>query len=276
MLATLLSVCLASAIKIPHNDQAAITLSVQAWTFNHFTLFEAIEKTASTGATNIEMFPGQTLRPGSDVKVGPEMPEQETLALQAQLQKFNIRPVAFGVTGISKNPEEARVLFRWAKRLGLMVVNTESVDAIDTIETMVKEFDIRVGFHDHPKQANNPGYKMWDPTYVYSIVKDHDVRIGSCADTGHWVRSGIKPVDAIKALHGRIVSSHLKDLNEFSPNGHDVPYGTGVSDVPGILDAYKKLKFTGPVSVEYEYNWDTSVPEVANCIGFVRGYLRKG
>jgi hypothetical protein len=28
---------------------------------------------------------------------------------------------------------------------------------------------------------------------------------------------------------------------------------------------------TGSVSVEYEYNWQTNVPEVAQCLGFVRG-----
>ena len=143
------------------------------------------------------------------------------------------------------------------------------------IEKLVKEFDIKVGFHDHPKRDNDPKYRMWDPNYVYSLVKDRDQRIGSCADTGHWVRSGIKPVDAIKALHGRIVSSHLKDLNEFSPGAHDMPYGLGVSDIPAILSMFDKMKMNGSVSVEYEYNWDTNVTEVAQCLGFVRGIYGK-
>ena len=58
---------------------------------------------------------------------------------------------------------------------------------------------------------------MWDPNYVLSVVKDRDARIGSCADTGHWVRSGLKPVDCLRILKGRIISSHLKDLNEMGP-----------------------------------------------------------
>lgn len=276
MLSTVLAALAMATLPSKPAAPEPFLLSVQAWTFNHFSLFEAIEKTAQAGGKAIEMFPGQTLRPASDVKVGPDMPEIETAALEAKLKEFGIRPVAFGVTGISKDPAEARVLFRWAKRLHLLVINTESVDAIDTIEAMVKEFDIKVGFHDHPKQAGNPGYKMWDPAYVYSVVKDRDQRIGSCADTGHWVRSGIKPIDAIKMLHGRIVSSHLKDLNAYSADAHDVPFGTGVSDIPAILETYKKTKFNGPASIEYEYNWDNSIVDVANCIGFVRGYLREG
>jgi sugar phosphate isomerase/epimerase len=176
------------------------------------------------------------------------------------------------VVQISKEEAEARKVFEFAKTMGLRAVTTESVDAIDTIEKLVKEYDIMVGFHDHPKRAKNPNYRMWDPAYVLSVVKDRDPRIGSCADTGHWVRSGLKPVDCLRILKGRIISSHLKDLNEMGPDAHDVPYGTGVSDIPGILQELRNQHFTGNLSIEYEYHWESSEPEVAQCIGFVRGY----
>ncbi|MGI8965321.1 MAG: sugar phosphate isomerase/epimerase family protein, partial [Limisphaerales bacterium] len=117
---------------------------------------------------------------------------------------------------------------------------------------------------------------MWDPNHVLALVKDRDMRIGACADTGHWVRCGLKPVDCLKILKGRIISSHLKDLNEFGKmDAHDVPFGEGVSDVPGILDELKRQHFNGNISIEYEYHWETSLPEVAQCIGFVRGYGAK-
>jgi sugar phosphate isomerase/epimerase len=51
-----------------------------------------------------------------------------------------------------------------------------------------------------------------------------------------------------------------------------VPYGTGVSDIPGILSELKRQNFAGNISIEYEHNWENSTPEVAQCIGFVRGY----
>ncbi len=234
---------------------------------------EAIEKVAAAGGHNIELFPGQAL--GKDypgAHVGPGMDATATDALKKQLAKYDVSVVAYGVAGIDKNEAEARKLFAWAKSLGIGIINTESTEAIDTIDKMVKEFDIRVGFHDHPK-TNNPNYKMWDPNYVLAVCKNHDARIGSCADTGHWVRSGIKPIDALRILKGRIMSCHLKDLNEFTPNGHDVPYGSGVSDVKAILDELHRQKFRGTVSVEYEYHMDNSLPEVAQCVGFMKGYL---
>jgi sugar phosphate isomerase/epimerase len=248
-------------------------LGVQAWSFSHFTTMEAIQKASEAGATNIELFPGQPLGkeyPG--VAIGPGMDEASMSALRNQLAKYGVRVVAYGVTGIDTDENSARKLFAWAKSLGIGIINTESTGSIDTIDKMVKEFDLRVGFHDHPRTAD-PKYRMWDPNYILEVVKNHDRRIGSCADTGHWVRSGIKPVDALRILKGRVMSCHLKDLNEFSPAGHDVPYGAGVSDVPEILRELRRQGFAGSVSVEYEYNMDSSLPEVAQCLAYVRGFF---
>jgi len=51
-----------------------------------------------------------------------------------------------------------------------------------------------------------------------------------------------------------------------------VPYGTGVAHIEKILDELRAQGFNGPISVEYEYHWTNNVPEIAQCIGFVRGY----
>jgi sugar phosphate isomerase/epimerase len=193
--------------------------------------------------------------------------------VQEQLKKYGVRAVNYGVVGIPKDEAGARKVFAFAKQLDLYAITTESAESIDTIEKLVKEYDIRVGFHDHPRRPNDANYRMWDPDYLLSLVKDRDPRIGSAADTGHWARSGLRPVDCLRILKGRIISAHLKDLNEFGKvDAHDVPYGTGVNDVAGVLDELKAQGFSGNISIEYEYNWDNSMPEVAQCVGFIRGY----
>lgn len=251
-------------------------LGCQAWTFNHFSVIEAIDKTAQAGGKTIEFYPGQKFSPDHpDWKWDHDASDEMISLVQDRLKRDGIRAVNYGVVAIPNNEAEARKIFDFAKKLGLYGITTESVGSLDVIEKLVKEYDIRVGFHDHPKRANDPSYKMWDPNYVLSVVKDRDPRIGSCADVGHWVRSGLKPVDCLKILKGRIISSHLKDLNEESPDAHDVPYGTGVSDIPAILNELKRQHFVGNISVEYEYKMEDNLPEVAQCIGFVRGYGAK-
>jgi sugar phosphate isomerase/epimerase len=245
----------------------------QAYTFNRFTVFEAIEKTAAAGGKVIEFYPGQTLsKEEPHVKWDHHASPEVIQKVKDQLARYHLKAVNYGVVEIPKDEDAARQLFEFAKTMGLRAITTESVGAIDTIEKMVKEYDIMVGFHDHPRRPDNPKYRMWDPNYILSVVKDRDPRIGSCADTGHWVRSNLKPVDCLRILKGRIISSHLKDLNEMGPGAHDVPYGTGVSDIPGILEELREQHFDGNISIEYEYHWENSVPDVAQCIGFIRGY----
>jgi sugar phosphate isomerase/epimerase len=262
-----------AAAPVPEaNRIGGFALGCQAWCFNKYTAFEAIEKTAQTGGKVIEFFPGQRLSADREMGVGPGMSDEDIAALKAQLDKYGIRPVAFGVTGFGKDEAEDRKTFEFARKMGIGTITAEpDPAAMDVVEKLVKEYDIRVAIHNHPKRANDPNYRFWDPQFVLSLVKNRDARIGSCADTGHWVRSGIKPVDALKVLKGRVLEVHLKDLNVFAPDGHDVPFGTGVSDIRGILDELHRQKFDGNISIEYEYNWEGSVPDIAQCVGYVRG-----
>ena len=262
-----------AAAPIPENClTGGIALGCQAWTFREFTVMEAIQKTAEAGGKVIEFYPDQKFSPEQPgLKFDHNATDEMVAAVKAQLDKYGIRAVNYGVVNIPKDEAGARKIFEFAKKFELYGITTESVEALDTIEKLVKEYDIRVGFHNHPRQPDNPGYKMWDPHYVLSVVKDRDPRIGSTADVGHWVRSGLDPVACLKILRGRIISTHLKDLNEKSPNAHDVPFGTGVSNIPAILGELKRQHFNGNASIEYEYDWMNNVPAVAQSIGFVRG-----
>lgn len=274
-LSLLVSVNVSGAERIPAQYRTGgFAIGCQAYSFNRFTVFEAIEKTAETGGKVIEFFPGQKLSKEEPNVVLDHNASDETLQkVKDQLKKYGVMAVNYGVVGLPNNEAECRKVFEFAKKMGLQAVTSEpDMETMPLLEKLVKEYDIKVGIHNHPKQENNPNYKVWDPNYVLSMVKDRDARLGSAADTGHWTRSGIKPVDALRILQGRIISSHMKDLNKFGGDAHDVPYGTGVSDIPGVLTELRRQGFDGNISIEYEYNWDNSVPEIAQCIGYVRGF----
>lgn len=264
-----------SAAPIPDAGKTGgFAIGCQAYSFNHYTAFEAIEKTAQTGGKVIEFYPGQKLSAEEpDLKVDHNASDEVIAQLKAKLQKHGIVPVNYGVVSLPNNEAECRKVFEFARKMGIPAVTSEpDMATMDLLEKLVKEYDIKVGIHNHPRRPNDPNYKVWDPHYVLSMVKGRDARLGSASDTGHWIRSNIKPVEALKILKGRVISSHLKDLNVFGPDAHDVPYGTGVADIPAILRELKRQGFSGNISIEYEYNWTTSVPEIAQCIGFVRGF----
>ncbi len=272
----LAAVTFTHAEPIPDDNKVnGFAIGCQAYTFKSFTVFEAIEKTAQAGARVIEFYPGQKLsKEEPDVKWDHNASDETFAKVVAKLAQHKIKAVNYGVVGIPTEEAEARKLFAFAKKLGLYAITTESFEAIETIEKMVKEFDIRVGFHDHPRRPDKPNYRMWDPYFILELTKDRDPRIGACADTGHWQTTGINPLWAVKTLKGRIISSHLKDKEDFGKS-HDVPYGTGVGQVGDILAELKAQGFEGNISIEYEYNWETSLPEVTKCVEFVKAWKPK-
>jgi sugar phosphate isomerase/epimerase len=256
---------------IPHETKiGGFALGCQAYTFNRFTVFEAIEKTALAGGKLIEFYPGQKVSNDDPAKWDHNASDETVQKVKEHLAKHKVVAANYGVVG-GKGEAEWRKIFEFAKKLGLYAITTEAVSELDVVEKLVKEFDIRIAIHEHAKRANDPSYKLWDPNYVLSLVKDRDRRMGACADTGHWATSGIKPLDALKILEGRIISAHLKDRTEIGKQLPDAIYGTGVCDIKGILSELKRQKFEGNVSIEYENNWENSVPDVAQCVGFVRG-----
>jgi sugar phosphate isomerase/epimerase len=287
LLASLLAVsawplALTAENKIPNEGRTGgFAVGCQAYTFNRFTVFEAIEKTDQAGGRFIEFYPGQALSPDErNIRWNHNSSDEVIAQVQAKLAKHKVRAVNYGVVG-GRDEAEWRKIFEFAKKLGLYGITTEDIKNLDVIEKLVKEFDIKVGIHEHAKRtrkqpdgtvAEDMSYRIWDPNYVLSLVKDRDPRLGACADTGHWASSGLKPVDCLRILKGRIVSLHLKERSEIGKHLPDTIYGQGVSDISGVLRELRAQGFDGNISIEYENNWDHSVPDVAQCIGFVRGW----
>jgi sugar phosphate isomerase/epimerase len=243
----------------PHAEKLGWRLGCQAWTFNDVTFYDAIDKTALLGLHYIEAFPGQKLSPDKpDVKFGEGMSEEVRKEVKKRLADNGVKLVNFGVTGASKST------FDFALDMGIeTIVSEPPLDAFDMLDKLCEKYQINIALHDHPKPS-----RYWNPDTVLEVCKDRSRRIGACADTGHWMRSGIRPVDALKKLEGRIISFHFKDLNEYSPDAHDVPWGTGRGDVKGMLTEVKRQGIKPVFSVEYEYHFGKSLPEIAESIAY--------
>ncbi len=241
-------------------------LAVQAWTFNRFTFYEAVDKTASLGLKWIEAFPGQRLsKEESSAGFHHNMPAEMRERAKAKLKAAGLRVINYGVVGLPNNEEECRKVFDFAREMGIeTIVSEPPFEAFDLIDRLCKEYEINVAIHNHPAPS-----RYWNPDTVLANIEKRSRWIGACADTGHWARSGVKPVDALKKLEGRIVSFHLKDLSEFGKKkAHDVVWGTGKCEMDLILDEVRRQGFKGVFSIEYEHNWDKSLPDLRKCVEY--------
>ncbi len=280
--ATSLAVITLSAQPAPVQSTAGgevggFTVGCAAYTFRQGTAFEAIDKTKACGGTVIEFFAWQRLSAETgNVKLDENLSDENIKLLKARLAAAGIRGVSCYVNNAhfpagNKDETGPRKVFEFARKLDLRGLTGEPPeDQLDIVEKLVKEYDIQFCIHNHRKDEKKPDYKNWDPAYVLSLVKNRDPRMGACVDTGHLVRSGLKPADAIKVLGRRVLSVHLKDPKDSSADAPDQPLGRGAGDMKRVLAELKRVGFKGHIDVEYENTTDHLLEDVKQCIEFVR------
>ncbi|MCX5645627.1 MAG: DUF1080 domain-containing protein [Phycisphaerae bacterium] len=235
-------------------------LGAQAYSFNRFTFEEAVAKTKSCGMKYIEVYPQQKVGAKFGNTVFSDMTPAQRQEVKRMVKDSGLTLTCYGVVGLTNNEQQCRKVFDFAKDMGFEdIVAEPPADAFAMLDKLCEEYKIGVAIHNHPKPS-----PYWDYETTLKVCEGRSKWIGSCADTGHWMRSNIDPVVAIKALGkaGRIRSLHFKDLNEMGPNGHDVPWGTGAGKAREVLAELAAEGFEGPFSSEYEYHWDNSVPEI--------------
>jgi sugar phosphate isomerase/epimerase len=249
----------------PHAEKLGWQLGCQAYSFNRFTFDEAVDKTASLGLHCIEMYPGQRLsKEKANVNTDETMSAEVRKEVKKKLADSRVKLLCYGVCGLSSDEAGSRKTFEFAKDMGIeTIVSEPTPDAFDTIEKLCQEYSINVALHNHPRPS-----RYWNPDTVLKACKGRSKHIGACADTGHWMRSDLNPIECIKKLEGRIISFHFKDLNTYGEGAHDVPWGTGEGNVKGMLMEIRRQGFKGVFSIEYEYNWLNSLPEIAESVRY--------
>jgi sugar phosphate isomerase/epimerase len=234
-----------------------------AYTFRKFTFFEAVTKTKELGLNYIGGYPGQLI--GGDIEGNMTFdmdPEKQQKVLK-YLSDEGIKLIDFGVI-TPKTDEEWRQLFAFAKAMGIEnIVSEPRPDQLKFVSDLCDEFKINVAIHNHPAPSH-----YWNPDTLLAAISGLSPRVGACADVGHWVRSGLDPVESLKKLDGRILELHFKDESELGKAATEVVWGTGVANVKGMLEELHRQNFNGFLSIEYESKPEDNMKEIAESIEY--------
>jgi sugar phosphate isomerase/epimerase len=175
-----------------------------------------------------------------------------------------------GTITLKNDAAQVRKAFEYARNAGfpLMVVAPEP-EAFDLIETMIKEFDIKVAVHNHgPEDKNFPA-----PQDAYKRLTGRDRRFGLCMDVGHATRAGVDPVKTVDECRDRLLDLHVKDLRDKTDRESQVEVGKGLLDFPGLFRALEKIEYKGHVGLEYEINETSPLVGMKESFAYMRGVL---
>lgn len=219
---------------------------VALWTFHTFDFPAMLDKVDSAGVTYIE--------PSTSHKAGAELKDslvwQLSLAgidkLKQMIDKKGLQAGSVYIAGDS-TIDSWKHQFDIAKKFGVKYVTSEPpIKMWDSIDSLAGVYGMKVAIHEHWKGVSH----YWNPDTVLLAIKGHP-NFGACADLGHWPKSGIDPLEAVKKLSGHIFILHFKDIAAANdPKLKDVPAGTGIVDFPGVLAELKKQNFNGYIYIE--------------------------
>ena len=248
-------------------EKSGWRLGIEAYTFHKYTLYEAIEKTAKLDLPFMGGLSFQKVSKEIDKNFEPGLTDDELKQIRLKLDSAGVRMLTYYYHDIPGDEVGCRKVFEFGRKIGIETFMSEpAVDALDTIEKFCEEYDINVAIHNHDQKAS-PVY--WNPEAIMKVCRGRSKRIGACGDMGYWMRSGIDPIKALNILGDRLITIQMHDLHDITPEGHDVPWGTGAGKTKEFIEEIHRLGIRPTMfGLEYSYNWLESMPEITQCIDF--------
>ena len=247
----------------PNCEKLGWRFGITAYTFRHLALCEAAQQVAALGLRYVEGFTWQKLSAKKrNVVTNETMSAADRKETKARLDDMGVQLVSCYCQAMAKEAA-CRKLFDWAKEMKIEILVAEPpLNAYDMLAKLCDEYQISLAVHNHPQPSNYSS-----PDTLLEAAKGRTKRIGACCDTGHWARSGIQPVEALKKLEGRIVSLHLKDIAKFGDAKTPcVVFGTGEGDLAGVVKEIRRQGIKPLFTIEHEVTSPKLVEEVAACI----------
>jgi sugar phosphate isomerase/epimerase len=242
-------------------------LGITAYTFHRYTLLETIEKTNQLGLVYLGGLSFQKVSKDINKNFDAKLSDEELKAIRRKLDDAGVRMLTNFYAKIPGDEQGCREVFEFARKMGIETLISEPpLESLDTIERFCDLYDINLAIHNHDQKAS-PNY--WSPEAVMKVCESRGPHIGVCADIGYWMRSGIDPVAAVEKIGQRLFVVQMHDLDVLTPEGHDVPWGTGAGKTEALLKEIHRQGIRPKMfGLEYSYDWYDSMPEVTQSARF--------
>ncbi len=242
-------------------SSSPIRLGIASYTFRNFDQAHLIDfmKELKTPYLNVK-----------DMHL-PMTPADQVAARAAEYRAAGLKLSTGGTISFpNDDDEDIRKKFEYCKAAGItLIVGAPTHQTLPRVEKFVKQYNIRVGIHNHgPEDKNFPS-----PLDVLAAVDKMDPRMGCCIDVGHTMRAGTDVVAALRKAGPRLFDVHMKDLADGTKKESQVAVGDGVMPIHDIFKALIDMRYSGNVDLEYEIFPDNPLPGVIKSFAYMRGVL---
>jgi sugar phosphate isomerase/epimerase len=247
------------------NLYAPFRMGIQSYSLRHFSMDDMLAKTRELGLTFLEAYPMHF----------PVTTDTKTLdSYKDKLKASNIQLVAYGVVDFSADEADARKKFEFGKAMGVETLTAyPRPEALPLLDKLAEEYKINVAIHNH-----GPGDNLYDmEDKLLKAFEGRGPRIGSCCDTGHYLRSGVNPVQVVKDIGPRLFDIHLKSV-KIGANGQKA--FTEIGTTGGLLDTlalFRKLieqNYKGVIMLEYEDHPEDPMQPIKDCLAATQRIAR--
>jgi len=165
--------------------------------------------------------------------------------------------------------DEIEYAFQMAEALGAKAISTSTqVSVSRRVAPFADKHKMMVGYHGH-SNITDPDEVATPASFsaVMSSSKFHGVNL----DIGHFTAANFDAVAYLTENHARITNLHLKDRKR--NQGPNVPWGQGDTPIKQVLQLLRQRKWEIPANIEYEYQGEDAVAEVAKCYEYCKQAL---
>ncbi len=260
--------CGAAESRAPHVSPLRLAyggfaMGIQSYSLRHYTFEAALDIVHALGLAHVELIPETKLGPiafGEHLRVS-----EDAAAIDAALVACTRRGVAIAAHGVNalSDAAAAQRLFAFAERARIPVLTImPSAELIPELDALCAAHPgVRLAIHNH-----GPHLPWETPEEILAALDGRHPNLGACLDTGHFIRSGIDPVAAIRKFAERVHGVHLKDFVEAGALADGCILGDGKLELEAVFAALREIEFSGALSLEYEENPENVVPDLVACL----------
>jgi len=220
------------------HEEDGLTLALQGYSLQELNLPALLQASKKIGVDHLELY---------DRQFSVHMSEHNRNKVRRQLERAEIHVPATYTGQFRPDEETNRAILSFGQAMGLDFFSCRpGRDTLKFLNRLAPAHDVGIAVHN---TTPIPGEdKAFSRLADVRKALDQFEHVDACVDVGNFTRGGVDPIDALKALKGRVLEVHVKDVDE---KGHETMPGKGIVDIPGVLDQLQKQSFGGLVTLEY-------------------------